>query len=915
MAIEYKQEEYYSLDAIEARLSMALGSDAWENVKKTDLGQNLIKFASNAIHMDAMAFFTGLNQMFRSTVTQQGYMEEIAKSNGVIPKTYISANITVSLYSKDNIRSFLPLDFCMQVGGKKFYNVTDITIGTSSNPTTLVLYEGSAIREASEAGQALGVSWTYTKYKAVQSEKIGDRIVRKYLLLPRELYVDSLIVESSVDWDVPFIRWNKVKTWHGVKNTDRAWKLGKDMLGRYTVEFGDGIYGREYPTSDIVGIRYILSSGSGVTVDNFNSFKIYGQDINDLSTTFTVGSISNLVDGTSEINMSDLNLEIEQAQNTRDSLINEDDYKNYLTSRADVLFANVQAERHNNPPNIEYFNTVKYMIKPNAPGGLFNDAEILEYLGKKGLKTVEFMKTNVKIGKFNITVKFEALAGFTPSGINSQIQSILTNAFSWTSLGFEETLSRERVYSLIKDIDGLNTQTLEISVEYIYTNEQSGDTSFSFINGSEVELRFYPRRFKMYMESDALISGTIARDNGSGKLYGDFTDLERFNISGTDEGMYPNSFCFGGLMFMCSGTSDEAFIVDIRKQNGAVSKLKFKDIVLNSTWCDRYNELVTIEYSTSLDTYYLRSYTFPESFFDMGGFSYIQLVDIHEYTTTKKELVLDKPVGSLLPTCSVYNDSYIYVVWSISGGYSSLYRYRTMAGGFESRDLAYNGTGFLELSEKVCKSLVCIQDAFRTNQNVLFIATGEGSTNQTCLDCVIDFDRADICVYEKDFFRITLSSLYTLPLKFGSLSTDGDSLYAPLTSTNTGGKTAIVKLYSLNEDGTCNIKQLSDASVDKLMNASYYIYNSSAKVYTYSGDTYKLYTVDFDALNVAPTKRAGVSVGNSTSIKKIADIDYDMMKLVLALDIEGELRYESENPLVYEKEEMPILNTVTIYNK
>ena len=156
---DIKQQEYYDIEKVEARLSEALGTDAWENIKKTDLGKALLRFGANVVHQDAMAFFTGLDQFFKSTVTMSGYLEEIAKSQGVIPETYVSANITVSLYSLSTPRSYAPMDLSFVFGGTKFYNISDVIIGDVGNPTTVVLYEGSAVRQASEAGQSSGSLW------------------------------------------------------------------------------------------------------------------------------------------------------------------------------------------------------------------------------------------------------------------------------------------------------------------------------------------------------------------------------------------------------------------------------------------------------------------------------------------------------------------------------------------------------------------------------------------------------------------------------------------------------------------------------------------------------------------------------------------------------------------------------------
>jgi hypothetical protein len=908
--ITYKQQEYYSIETIEERLSQALGSDEWNNIKKTDLGQNLLKLGANIVHMDAMAFFTGLDQMFKSTVTLKGYLEEIAKSKGVIPRTYISANLTLSLYSKASIRSFLPMDLSLKVGGKTFYNVGDTTIGQSGNPATLVMYEGSAVREASEAGRPLGSSWSYTQFKAVQSEKIGDRVVRKFIVLPREVYVDSIIVESSVSWDVPFLRWNQVKTWYGVRQTDRAWKLGKDYLGRYIIEFGDGVYGREYPTSEIVGVRYVLSGGSGVEIDDYTNLKLYNQDVNEVTGDFVLGGVSNVVDGQSEVNTTDLHLEIEAADNTRDSLITEDDHQNYLEGRADVLYASVKAERHANPPNLEYFNTVKYAIKPNADGGTFNDADIQLYLGKNGLKTVEYASTQVKRANFNVVIAFSSLAGYTASGIQSQIQSIVETDLSWSGLGFNETISEERIYSLIKDIEGLDVSSVEISVEYIYTNELTGGVEFNFNSGDVIPLRFYPRRFRLYMDSDIFIEGVTARDNGLGYLYGDVEGRERFNWSAT--GLPANSFTVGDLMLMGQGTNKFS-LVDLRKSVGGVSTIEFLSTPTASCWCDRYNEILTVE-SVGSGNYRIRSYAFPDSFLDMEGFNYVQLSSNYAYTGVTKESPLTHPTGTTTPAAVTYFDSYVYIAWNVTSGNKRLYRYRIMNGAIEAADSTYNSIGYLELSSKEIRSITSMDNAFSDGANVLAIATG-GTTNQSGMDVVLDFDIADECVFEQDFFRASIEGQYTLGMGWFGTAFVAGSLYAIMNGADTGGVSVMVKLYSMNADGTCVIKVLSDDSITGLTNIVYSIFNAEANVFGFSVDEYNLYKVGFDDINTPPVLRAGNGAGDLTSIAEIAQIRYDLQELIFSMSITGSLKYESENDLSFVDEEMPILSDLIIYSK
>ena len=119
MAAEFIQQDYYSVDEIVARLQPVLGSDEWEQLKATDLGQSLLRTGANIVHQDAMAFFIGLNEFFLSTNTMSGYLEEIAKSNGVIPETYQSANLTITLYSNSEAKSYAPMDFSFSFGGTR----------------------------------------------------------------------------------------------------------------------------------------------------------------------------------------------------------------------------------------------------------------------------------------------------------------------------------------------------------------------------------------------------------------------------------------------------------------------------------------------------------------------------------------------------------------------------------------------------------------------------------------------------------------------------------------------------------------------------------------------------------------------------------------------------------------------------
>lgn len=897
---DYKQQDYYDIDAIEARLNNALGSDAWANVKKTDLGQNLIKFAANAIHMDAMAFFIGLNQMFKSTVTMAGYAEELAKSKGVIPRTYISASVSVTISAKSGSRTFQPLNLSIRVGGYNFYNIQDLTIDTT--PQTIVLYEGGVVREATVNGKPTGSAWSYNKMKAVQNILVGDSIIRKYILLPRDVYVDSIMVESGITFATPFTRWSKVTTWYDSATNDRVWKLEKDVLGRYKVEFGDGVYGKVFPTDEIVGIRYLLSKGAGVVIDDYSGFKLYNQSANDLTSEYNI-AISTVVDGQSEVNIEDLKLEIERAENTRSYLITDSDYVNYLESRYDVLHASVQTERKNNPPNIDYFNTVTYIIKPNTEGSNFNDSEIQAHLNKYGMKTIEFRYAVPRKARFRLTVDFAVLPGYSDAGVSETIITLLENEFSWNNLGFDEMISRERVYSVIKDIQGLDASALTIRTEHVHTNYSTG-AIISLFNAGEVDLVFYPMRFRMYFQVTG--QDVKSKDNGKGALYADKPGTEKFNFV-NDDNLCRNTFAFGNMMFLgANGTIVR--LLDLRKTTGGVSNIQIINVLVASCWCDRYNNILTIENNTG--TYYLRAYAFPADFIDTEGYNYVQLSSTLVYTVADKQLTLTPPSGCTTPALVTYFDSYVYVVWNVTTGNKRLYRYRIMSESISAFDVTYNGgSGYLALNDRTYTSMVMVEVG--VSSIVLLILGSNYSGVHSGIDVVVEADIAEDCVFESNFFTTDLTAALTGDLSWKGLSTDGVNVYALVDST-TFDTPSLVKLYALSELGTLSVKTLYEDSTVEMYSCAYNSYNAKSEVYAYSGVATKVFVLDYDLTLQNPTQRAGSTSGSVTSITKILDIDYANMKVTFPNGALGVLSYEPEGNLNYTGDLLPILDDLTV---
>lgn len=910
MGVEFKQQDFYDIDAIQERLSAVLGSDAWQNLQNTDIGKQLIQVCANTIHLDAMAFFNGLNQVFKSTVSEKGYLEEIAKSKGVIPRTYTSATLSVSIvYNITSEANYAPMDLSVEVQGKRFYNIVDVKL-IQNTPQVITLHEGQVVREANTGGKPSAFAWSYGVQATIQSELVGNKEVRKYLILPTNVLVDSITVDSAINFSSPQTRWGKTESWFDNNQTSRVWKLGKDYVGRYLVNFGDGVYGRKYVTTEIMGIKYLLSSGAGVSVTNYNTVKVYSQDVYDVSGNYTV-SVIGFADGASEISLSDLAQEIEVSENKRKALIQDTDYENYLESRSDVLFASVQTERKNSPPNIEFFNTVKYCIKPIAENSGYNDADIQEYLTKHGLETVDFMNMPTEKAKFSLGIQFGVLTGYTFATVQSAIQTIVEGAFTWNTLGFGEVITYERVFALISGVEGLNLSTLNIQVFYIDTDKDTGDTELTVHENDLVTLRFYPKRFRLYIKSTDFT--TDARDDSNGNIYGDIAGGEAFDV--TDKlNMMRTSTNIGGMVVL--GTGSVPKLIDLRKATGGVSNVQTGYNVVCSTWCETYKELLSIEVAT---TPRIRAYNVQDGFVEIGGRVYLQNVSDYTFRTSTKELNIGSlPAGTSIACCT-YLDNYLYIAFTVDSAASFIKRYHITNTDIVEDTYYNDGVGFITLSGKPVLQMVGTMYGFNTGKAVLYMVTdNSGAPTESGLDIITEVNDTIHCNYEPDFFNGDAHDVFATKgytgITWGGISTDGQNLYCVLDCTESNNKTKIVKLYSMSDIGLFNIVDLSDNSIEGLCGPVFYLYNGVAKVYAYSTGMFNYYSVPYNGNVSVPVKRAGQNVtGNSTSIVKVGELYYDTMTLKYLKDMVCTLMYEVEDEtLTFSSVEIVSLDSLEI---
>lgn len=889
--MSFVQSDFYDVETIKTRLSQALSTEEWENIKQTDLGQALLAFGANVIHQEAMAFYTGFDQFFKSTVTLKGYLEALAKSSGVVPKTFSSASLSLTLTASQN-RTYGPLDFSAEVSGTRFFNLSDITISTS--PTTIVLYEGVVVREASSAGITPFYSWSYSQMSAPISVLVGSQVIRKYVVLPDNIFLISLIVESTPALNIVPVRWIKVDSWFDQTAISKAYVLEKDYLGRYKVVFGDGIYGLPYPSSEIVIVRYLLSQGANVSISDYNTsnIKIYNQDFSEITSLFTVSSSSTFSPGFSEINFDDLKLEIEQKQSSRDVLVRLEEYENYLIGRSDVLAAVVIAERDADPPNVEYFNTVRYACKPTVEGVLFNNTDIQNYFSRYGLETVDFMKTDPLIGLFNVQILVTALPGYSIGTVVASVTSILTDAFSWNSLGFQEKLTTSRIYNLLAGIEGINLASLEITVYPIYTDTTTGVIEFDYTNANVIYLPFIPRRYKIFVECDEF--GPIAnrRDNGMGYIYGDFVGEERLTNTNVTA---PNFLNISNMLFICNG-STTGRLIDLRNSQGATSSLTFSNNVFGIAWDSYYKRLISVESNTG--TYYIRTMPLPNEVFDPEGYTYLQLNPIVPLTSHTIDFNVTPPANTDGVSAIVYYGFYIYILWHLSSGNHRIVRYRVTQSAIDTADALWgNGSGYIETSTKDYYGGAVIENIFY-DEDVLFLASESG------IDAIRDFNTI-IPSYQSDFFNDAT--------KYVGIS--ADNVNKALYVTVSMAYDVTEKITAISVSGTGTVRVLSNGSIVNLVGGALVTSNDEIKYYVCSTSRHIVCSSNYDDSGEPMVLRAGQngSAGTTNSIQELAVVNYPIKQIDFSKSVTNcKVYFVPEDEVEYVGFQMPILNLLSV---
>ncbi len=897
MADIVRTSDFYEIAAIKDRLAAKLNSGEWPNIKNTDLGQALLAFGANVVNQEALAFFTAMEQMFLSTCTEQGYMEAIAKNYGIVAETYQSAHINVAMrFSAD--KTFDPHDLCVSFGDFRFYNIDTLTF-TSGVEQTVVLYEGTVVRQSSVIHTPPGKQWTYSQLPAAVTRTLGSQNLQRYLIIPKAAYVPSISVSVAANTTAQTLYWQRVDNWFGYGEYDRIYVIEKDYVGRYWVVFGDGEFGASYPLDQVVNLRYLISNGSNAEISDFSDYVVFEQDYYDITGSVYIpeGGISSLTAGSDAVDIVSLREAIYNKQSSYQRLVRIDDYRSYLNSRTDVLDSVVLSERDINPPNQEMFNVLLYSVKPLTESSSVNIGEIQNYVAKYGLQTVEFRYTPVEFVKFNIWLQLSALSGYNASSLLASASSVLNSTYSWDSIGFNEIINSQKVMSEMLSIEGIDFTRFVSTVEAVYTDAANGQSEFDFGDTSVALLPFYPKRYGLALTSAefAGVPNNRCFDDGNGVILGDFAGQEAFSAFATGS-TGVTAMTGTGVMLICNGTASLR-IMDTLRSSGAVSTVTMSHAI-SVVHYDSGNDII---YGLTFGaTPVLRSWHLNRSQVTQENPAYLQKQESPSLTLTDSvNLSTTITTGmSRLVGCKYFN-GYVYILVNYTTGVSRLYRYSAAADGTlgDTYDTAY---GAVNLLDRDYSDFEIVKSQYGDATNTVWAVHAAG------LDIVDDFDTSPETprLVHADTGGLALTAGRNHEVYYGTSGSE------------------VVRVYGLARGGTPQTTTLTTAANGSVLDLEYFLDPNdplaTGRLHFVNLGNNTISKIASETESQTPTLRAGQAgvTAAADSIYRAATVDYLAPSVTFSTPVSGcTLAYQVDGDLSTFGMQLAVANVINVSEK
>lgn len=485
-----------------------------------------------AVLLDLLAYNSYLNgfylnmigsEMFLDTATLRDSIVSHAKELNYTPRSYTSAvaNIRVRLTVADNNVSSVVIP-----RGTKFTGSgTASGIFTFSTDSALVVYRNNDIFEAN-----VNIYEGYNVQEKFVATADNDQ---RFVISNAKVDTDSFTVtvfgsQSEASGNV----YTLATSLYGLTSNSEIYFLQGAENNKYELVFGDGIFGKQLSTGNIVQVDYRIATGA--TVNGTSNFTPVSAIAGYVATVTAVNSVAS--NGSEEESAESIKFNAPRHFQTQERAITNDDYKTLLLSN----FSNIKSlnifggeERTDTPSYGRVF------ISPiSQEGNILSDNDkqaIVEYLKQRSVFSINpvvidpeytFLVLNVSVN-YNVNLTTNSI-----DTVNALVRTTINNYSNQNLEAFTKNFRGSRLSTNINNTDTVTNSIISNEITSLFMRK---DLKPSLLSAFSATLDFNNPLFDPRIDStgNALIhdrvvysslftyngnSGSYLQDDGKGNL-------------------------------------------------------------------------------------------------------------------------------------------------------------------------------------------------------------------------------------------------------------------------------------------------------------------------------------------------------------------------------------------------------------
>ena len=379
-------------------------------------------------HYNATLAHLQANEMFIDSAVKRNSVTSIAKTLGYTPTSRKSARANITLQI-DPPSTFTNTSLTI-------LRDTPFTAKTAKNTYTFFPKEdyvsGLVTLETGQTGFTFPME--LIEGKRVTNTFIVDQSNKSGPFVLPNVNIDTTTVRVRVQTSstvTSVVTWNFYDDIMDVDETTKAFFIEEGPSGLYEVRFGDDIIGKQLQVGNIVGIDYIVSSGSAAnSIPNFspsNTFTASGE-------TKVVYLTSAATGGREKESVDSIRYNAPRFNSTKNRVVTSDDYETLIRSRFNNINSiAVWGGEENDPP---VYGKVFISIQP-LPGSIVSQADrdiiARDIIRPRSVVSIqpEFVDPIETYIGLNISVNYnKTITSLTSSRIESEVRAIVQSFFT-----------------------------------------------------------------------------------------------------------------------------------------------------------------------------------------------------------------------------------------------------------------------------------------------------------------------------------------------------------------------------------------------------------------------------------------------------------------------------------------------------